>query len=145
MKLCDINAHFRDEIQCNTFKFIYNLTKNIAYKDHGLMLFMGTMVARFDVLISLLMKILMSRFVDWRIVTDVSNERSSCIFRVRQFRNSAHSSWVEDVYFLMCFEVLTYPENSTGRSYLVIGNVRRTSDNYVGIPTGDLAAYMFHG
>jgi hypothetical protein len=64
----------------------------------------GIMVARFDVLTSLFMKIQMSRYVDWRIVTDVSNERSSCIFRVRQFKNNAHSSWVEDVYFLMYFE-----------------------------------------
>ena len=114
MKLCDVNAHFRDEIPCNTFKFIYNLTMNIAYKDHGIVLFMGIMVARFDVLTSLLMKIQMSRCVDWRIITDVSNERSSCIFRDRQFEKSAHTSWVEDVYFLMCFEVLRNPESSTG-------------------------------
>jgi hypothetical protein len=49
VKLCDINAHFRDEIPCNTFKFIYNLAKNIAYKDHGFVLFKGIMVARFDI------------------------------------------------------------------------------------------------
>jgi len=73
MKLCDINAHFGDEIPCNTLKSIYYLTKNIAYKDHGLMIVIGIMVARFDVLTSLLMKIQMSRCVDWRIVTDVSN------------------------------------------------------------------------
>jgi len=73
MKLCDIIAHLRDEIPCNTLRSIYNLTKNIAYKDHVLMLFMGIMVARFDVLTSLLTKIQISRCVDWRIVTDVSN------------------------------------------------------------------------
>jgi len=114
MKLYDINAHFRDAIPCNTLKFMYNLTKNITYKDHGLMLFMGIIVARFDILKSLLIKIQMSRCMDWRIVTDVSNEQGSCIIRVRQFKNSAHFSWVEDVYFLMCFEVLRNPENSTG-------------------------------
>jgi hypothetical protein len=73
MKLCDINAHFGDEMPCNTLKSIYYLTKNIAYNDHGLMIVIGIMVARFDVLTSLLMKIQMSRCVDWRIVTDVSN------------------------------------------------------------------------
>jgi hypothetical protein len=75
---------------------------------------MGIMVGKFDVLTSLLMKIQMSRCVGWRIVTDVSNELSSCKFRVRQLKNSAHSSWIEDMYFLMCFEALRNPLNSTG-------------------------------
>jgi hypothetical protein len=77
------------------------------------MLFMGIMVARFDVL-TLLMKIQMLRCVDLRIITDVSNEQGCCIIRVRQSKNSAHASWVEDVYFLMCFQVLRNSENSTG-------------------------------
>lgn len=85
-------------------------TKHLCYKDNGSMPFMEIIVARFDVLTSLLMKIQMSRCVDWRIVTDVSNERSSFNFRIRQFKISAHCSWVEDFYVLMYFEVLRNPE-----------------------------------
>lgn len=79
MDLYNVHQHFRDEIPCNTSDLFTTSqrTKHLCYKDHGSMPFMEIIVARFDVLTSLLMKIQMSRCVDWRIVTDVSNERSS--------------------------------------------------------------------
>jgi hypothetical protein len=64
------------------------------------MLFTEIAVARFEVLTSVLMKIRMLHRVDWIIVTGVSKERISFIFRVKQSKNSAHCSWVEDLYFL---------------------------------------------